>query len=99
MPYGRNTAEGMWAAKACPAWCFTIYDAAARLHCSVRHVRRLLVKHEIATGLVVRTVRLANGRIVRRRLLTLTPSSLEKLMLAHSGLNTRRDHLARASKG
>ncbi len=80
---------GAWAAKACPAWCFSIFDVSDRLDCSVRHVRRLLVRHEIATGLVVRTVRLANGQIVRRRLLTLTPSALEKLMLAHSGLIPR----------
>ncbi len=91
-------AAGTWAARHCPAWCFTIYDAAERLGCSVRHARRLIKDHIIPTGLLVRPVRLADGRIVRRRLVTLTQSSLEALMLAHGGLQPRKDTRRRTAQ-
>ena len=82
---------GTWASKACPAWCFSIFDIAERLKCSVRNARRLIRKHSIPTGLVARPVRLQDGRIVIRRLTTVTPSALEKLMLVHGGLQPRKD--------
>lgn len=83
--YPRGTVPGTWAKRVCPAWCFSIFDAAKRLGCSVRHVRRLIEKYNIQKGLLTRPVRLADGRIVRRRLTTLTPTALQALMLAHAG--------------
>lgn len=76
---------GSWAQKVAPRWCFTLFDAAERLGCSVRHARRLVSKHRIQTGLITRPVRLPDNRIVWRKLATLTPSALERLLLAHSG--------------
>lgn len=76
---------GSWAAKVCPVWLFSIYDAAQRLGCSVRHVRRLIKKYNIQKGLLTRPVRMADDRIVWRRLTTLTPTALQELMLAHAG--------------
>ncbi len=89
---------GTWAAKSCPAWCFTIFDVAERLDCTVRHARRLIKEYRIPTGLLVRPVRLADGRIVPRRLVTLTQSSLEALMLAHGGLQPRKDTRRRTAQ-
>lgn len=83
--YHCEQSPGSWAAKVCPAWCFSIFDAAQRLGCSVRHVRRLIKNYNIQKGLLTRPVRLADGRIVWRRLTTLTPTALQDLMLAHAG--------------
>ncbi len=90
---------GAWAARNCPKWLFSIFDAAERLHCSVRHARRLIANYRVPTGIVSRPVRLADGRIARRRLVTLTPSALEALLIAHAGLNARTDLPARTSYG
>ena len=97
MQLSRTVTQGTWAARHCPSWCFTIFDIAERLGCSVRHARRLIKQHGIKTGLLVRPVRLANGSIVQRRLVTFTPSSLEALLVAHSGLKARADAPARTS--
>ena len=51
----------------------------------MRHVRRLIQKHNIQKGLLTRPVRLTDGRIVWRRLTTLTPTALQELLLAHAG--------------
>ena len=77
--------SGSWTAKVCPAWLFSIFDAAHRLGCSVRHARRLIKKYNIQKGLLTRPVRLADGRIVWRRLTTLTPTALQELLLANAG--------------
>jgi len=82
---------GKWAEQVCPSWCFTVFDVAARLKISTRHVRRLIQKYDIPAGLLTRPVRLANGRIVWRKLNTLTPTALEALLLAHSGLRPKPD--------
>jgi hypothetical protein len=83
--YRRETVPGTWAKRICPSWCFSLFDVAERLGCSVRHVRRLIKKYNIPKGLLTRPVRLADGRIVWRRLTTLTPTALQDLMLAHAG--------------
>lgn len=86
-PHGSGK-SGSWAKRVCPWWCFSLYDAAERLGCSVRHVRRLLRKYNISKGLLIRPVRLADGRIVTRHLTTLTPTALQNLLLAHAGYRT-----------
>ncbi len=89
---------GCWAERVMPRWGFSVFDAAARLNCTVRNVRRLLRRYQIPTGLLTRPVRLADGRIVWRRLTTLTPSALEALMLCHIGLKPRKDTQRRTAQ-
>lgn len=81
----QGSEQGYWATKVCPPGSFTVFDAAGRLGCSVRHVRRLMKQHRIPAGLVRKSVRLADGRVVTRRLTTLPPSAMEQLLLAHCG--------------
>ncbi len=82
-----------WSDKACPRWGFTIFHVSERLGCSVRHARRLLKKFDIPTGLLKRPVRLRDGKIVNRRFLVLTETSLEMLLIAHGGLRLARTSL------
>ena len=76
-----------WRDRVCPKWAFSLYDAAERLQLSPRHVRRLLVKYDIPTGVISRPVRMGDGRIVSRRLTTLTQSGLQQLLLSHGGFD------------
>ena len=75
-----------WSDKVCPRWGFTIFHVSERLGCTTRHVRRLLKKFDIPTGLLKRPVRLRDGKIVNRRFLVLTETSLETLLVRHAGL-------------
>ena len=75
-----------WSRKVCPNWLFTIFDLAERAGVSVRHCRRLIKKFDVPTGMILRPVKLRNGKIVRRRVLTLTQTSLDKLLMQHAGL-------------
>ena len=86
MKNNKTETKMRWSSKVCPAWGFTTFHVADRLGCSVRHVRRLLKKFDIPTGLLKRPVRLRDGKIVNRRFLVLTETSLEMLLIAHGGL-------------
>ena len=80
-----------WSDKVCPRWGFTIFHVSQRLGFSVRHCRNLIKKFGIPTGIISRTVRLRDGRIVKRRLLVLTQSSVESLLIQHGGLRLGRN--------
>ncbi len=86
MESNKTKTKMRWSSKICPHWAFTIFDLAERVGCSVRHCRRLIKKFDIPTGLLKRPVRLRDGKIVNRRFLVLTETSLEKLLIAHAGL-------------
>ena len=76
---------GNWANKNTPGWLFNVFDIAERMHLSVRWTKHLIAKYKIPKSYLRRTVRLAPGVIRIRRLLVLTPSSLELLLAKHAG--------------
>jgi hypothetical protein len=81
---GSRRPPGSYSRSVVPRHLFTSQDAADRLQCSRRHVTNLLRRFNIERGIIRRSVKLPNGDIVWRRVMALSPSSLEALILQHA---------------
>jgi hypothetical protein len=88
-PGGYGPGPGAWAKYVCPSGAWTIYDVAEHLGLSPGWTRKLIRRHGIPTGRLVRRVRLAPGKIRTRRLVVLTPTAVRELTLHRFGYHGR----------